>query len=59
MNTDNLKHIFYVPKKGEPIYIRSGFPYAPTFLWIGKTRAPLLQHQEAARIKDGQRRQPL
>gem|GEM_PF-5321595 len=59
MNTNIQKHIFYVPKKGEPIYIRSGFPHAPTFLWIGKARAPLLQYQEATRIKDGKRRQPL
>jgi hypothetical protein len=59
MNMNIEKHMFYVPKKGEPIYIRSGFPHAPIFLWIGKTRAPLLQHQEAARIKNSQRRQPL
>jgi len=59
MNMNIEKHMFYMPKKGEPIYIRSGFPHAPTFLWIGKTRAPMLQYQKAARSKNGQRRQLL
>jgi len=59
MNTDAIKHMFYIPKKGEPIYIRSGFHHAPAFLLIGKTRAPLLRFQQAARSKPGKRGQML
>jgi len=59
MKTNILENIIHVPKKGEPIYIRSGFPHAPTFVWLGKTRAPMLQPREASRTKNGKQGQPL